>query len=80
MTLIRQRSVSLMTGWLHHTRLIGDEKKAGKTDEAIVGFSRCYKLTLATPSTPIKTQSQYDQKFFSMSNANYCILRSSQLL
>lgn len=58
----RQCSVSLMMGRIHHTRLIGDERKAGKTDEAIVGFSRCYKVTLMTPSTPIKTQSQYDQK------------------
>lgn len=62
MTPIRQRSVSLMTGRIHHTRLIGDERKAGKTNEAIVGFSRCYKVTLMTPSTPIKTWSQYDQE------------------
>lgn len=62
MTPIRQRSASLMTDWIHHTRLIGDEKKTGKTDDAIVGFSRCYKVTLMTPSTPIKAQSQYHQQ------------------
>lgn len=60
MTPIHQRSESLMTSRIHHPRLIGDERKAGKTDEAIVGFSGRCNVTLMTPSAPIKIQSQYD--------------------